>query len=455
MTKSLFIFVGIVMLLASPVAAIEPVGLIASYRFAVRSSGHTFQVPYDANGTLAIPSTNVKRAVLLLHGSSRSSANAYETLTEAAALASASQTTTLLLAPQFLLEVDLAFHQLPADHLFWSEAGWKEGNASQSTAAHPRPASLSSFAVMDSLLYRIGSRYPNLEAIVFAGHSAGGQFIHRFAAGSTVRDALKSTLGLDVEFVVANPSSYLYLNAERMTGSAPNQFMLPSSSVIASCPGYNDYKYGLLARNTYMSRLTSAQIVNRFPQAHVVYLLGELDTNPAADDLDTSCAANLQGSHRLERGRVFADYLRHFYGAAVAANHRSFVVPDVGHSAENMFKSPCGVVQLFGAGDCDPVAVAPEVLETGLTFHLDPNPFERQTTIAFAIPNRGQPVLLQVFDIRGRMIRTLFDGPVASDRSSVVWDGRSDAGRRVPAGVYFLRLQHGPETRSTSVTLMR
>ena len=145
----------------SPASANTPVTPIGAFRFAVRAGGTTFQVPYDANRSLSVTSTQVQRAVVLLHGSSRSSANAYETLGEAADLAGASNATILLVAPQFLLEVDINFHQLPADHLFWSDSGWKEGNTSQSTVANPRPAARSSIAVMDTSLYCTGSRNPN------------------------------------------------------------------------------------------------------------------------------------------------------------------------------------------------------------------------------------------------------------------------------------------------------
>jgi len=189
--------------------------------------------------------------------------------------------------------------------------------------------------------------------------------------------------GVELVFVVANASSYLYLNAERAVAGTLNQFAIPSNAVIASCSDYNEYKYGLQARNTYMSRLSSSQIVSRFPQQRMTYLLGELDNDPAAADLDTSCAAWMQGSHRLERGRIFGEYLRHFYGASISDNHRTIVVPGVGHSAENMFRSSCGVAHLFGAGECDPVDVAPDLTGGAQLLFLrqgHPNPFKSQTS---------------------------------------------------------------------------
>jgi hypothetical protein len=433
---------------ARPAPAVEPVESIGSFSFAVRAGGFVFQVPYDAERSLSAQDPQVERAVVLLHGSSRSSSNAYDTLVEAAALSGAGAAATLLVAPQFLIEVDLASHALPADRLFWSDSGWKQGNASLSTAANPRPASLSSFAVMDSILHGIAARSPNLQTLVLAGHSAGGQFVHRYAAGSTLEDGLD---GVDVQYVVANPSSYLYLDPQRVVDGTMNQFAVPPPAVVQSCPDYDDYKYGLSDRNAYMSRFTRAEIVARYPARHVVFLLGEEDVDPAAVDLDTSCAAMLQGDNRRERGVIYAAFLRHFYGPAIGATQPAIVVPGVGHSGHNVFTSPCGRAPLFGGGGCDPVAVepAPAGPTPGLVLRPGrPNPFASRTTIAWAAAD-GRPATLCVYDVRGRLVRTLHRGPGSG---AVTWDGRSSRGEPMPAGVYVLRLQQGGAAVSRRAT---
>ena len=60
-----------------------------------------------------------------------------------------------------------------------------------------------------------------------------------------------------------------------------------------------------------------------------------------------------------------------------------------------------------------------------------PNPFNPSTTIRFALP-RYSPVELKVFDIRGREVKTLFQGRQSAGRYSVQWNGASFA-----SGVYF------------------
>lgn len=75
-----------------------------------------------------------------------------------------------------------------------------------------------------------------------------------------------------------------------------------------------------------------------------------------------------------------------------------------------------------------------------------PNPFGsgQGTRIAFAAP-RATVATLRVFDLRGRVVKTLHDGAVEQGVYRFDWNGSDDAGRRAAAGVYFLRLKT-PET---------
>jgi len=87
-------------------------------------------------------------------------------------------------------------------------------------------------------------------------------------------------------------------------------------------------------------------IVARYAQREVRYLLGEEDTGSA--ELDTSCAAELMGANRLERGTAYFRYLQHVYGPSILDHHRLAVVRGVGHSSEQLFQSHEGIEALFG-----------------------------------------------------------------------------------------------------------
>ena len=63
-----------------------------------------------------------------------------------------------------------------------------------------------------------------------------------------------------------------------------------------------------------------------------------------------------------------------------------------------------------------------------------PNPFNPTTTIAFTLDRSG-PVKLRVYDVQGRLVRTLVDGRRAEGRNLVEWDGTDDAGRGLPSAL--------------------
>jgi hypothetical protein len=69
-----------------------------------------------------------------------------------------------------------------------------------------------------------------------------------------------------------------------------------------------------------------------------------------------------------------------------------------------------------------------------------PNPFNPRTTLRFEL-TAGATVELAVFDVSGRRIATLAAGHRAAGRHEAVWQGRDDAGRSVPSGVYLARLR--------------
>ncbi len=74
-----------------------------------------------------------------------------------------------------------------------------------------------------------------------------------------------------------------------------------------------------------------------------------------------------------------------------------------------------------------------------------PNPFTRTTIIRYCIAQSGpptnQPVNLSIYDLSGRLIRTLVDELKEPGYYSVHWDGEDNAGRQVSTGIYLYRLQ--------------
>ena len=242
-----------------------------------------------------------------------------------------------MLAPQFLVEPDVRAHSPGRNIVFWS-GGWKQGDQSLPAPGRVAQVTVSSFTAVDVIMASLAntSTFPDLRLTVIAGHSAGGQFVHRYAAANPEP--------VTTHYVVANPSSYLYLDGDRPSSARVGN---PCDGAEPHCQGHDRYRYGLAALNAYMSALGPDAIRNRYRQRRVTYLLGLEDDDPEHPELDRSCAARAQGLHRLERGNAYVDHLRRHYGPDVLRRHIQVHVPGVGHSRDDMFSAPQGLRALF------------------------------------------------------------------------------------------------------------
>jgi len=69
-----------------------------------------------------------------------------------------------------------------------------------------------------------------------------------------------------------------------------------------------------------------------------------------------------------------------------------------------------------------------------------PNPFNPQTTISFNLA-QDQWVKLEIFDLHGRKVRSLLDGPLTAGEQEVSFDGRDDQEVPLASGIYFAQLR--------------
>jgi len=103
--------------------------------------------------------------------------------------------------------------------------------------------------------------------------------------------------------------------------------------------------------------------------------------------------------------------------------------------------------------DVDPGDGAPPA--TGLRLEQNhPNPFNPSTTIRYALPERAH-VRLGVYDAAGREVAVLRDEMQAEGEQEARWDGIDEAGQPLGAGVYFVRLDAGRDTRYAKMTLVK
>jgi subtilisin family serine protease len=84
-----------------------------------------------------------------------------------------------------------------------------------------------------------------------------------------------------------------------------------------------------------------------------------------------------------------------------------------------------------------------------------PNPFNPVASIAYDVAESNSPVLLQVFDLRGRLTKTLVDETRQRGSYTVQWDGRDVHGNELPSGVYFYRAKIGDFSDTKKMILLK
>jgi hypothetical protein len=111
-----------------------------------------------------------------------------------------------------------------------------------------------------------------------------------------------------------------------------------------------------------------------------------------------------------------------------------------------------GEADLLTAGD--PGTGVSDLPVAAVRLQSYPNPFNPKTKLVYNLPAQVH-VRLKVYDVRGRLVRTLVDGVQVAGAQAVVWDGRNESGRALASGVYFARLHAGELTRSLKLLLVK
>lgn len=151
----------------------------------------------------------------------------------------------------------------------------------------------------------------------------------------------------------------------------------------------------------------------------------------------------LQGFH-VYRSRHRDDGYRRINPTMLPGGEHAYIDTDIDRGVSYWYR--LGAVDRDGEFQSAPVAV----VVPGARFHLfqnHPNPFNPSTTISYEVPVSAR-VTLRIFDVAGRLVRTLIDERQPPGRKSAVWDGRDAGGRPVASGIYFYRLR-APGFRET------
>jgi hypothetical protein len=88
----------------------------------------------------------------------------------------------------------------------------------------------------------------------------------------------------------------------------------------------------------------------------------------------------------------------------------------------------------------------------GLNARVRPNPLNPTTELAFRLTQPGR-IHVRVYDLQGRLVKTLLDENRPVGDQTVTWNGSNSRNGRVPSGVYYFRIQapQGEEVQRVTV----
>ncbi|EGD79775.1 hypothetical protein PTSG_10760 [Salpingoeca rosetta] len=313
-------------------------------------------VYFSDNGDIERPDrSGIRMAVIVVHGAARNADEYFCSMLEAAALQSHyPRNSVAVFAPWFMEPQD----NPPDGVVYWSGADengvWRSGQESEPSATKTG-ATTSSYAILDRMLKALNSThtYPKLQQVTLVGHSSGGQTVQRYALTQHALH-LGSGLARAFRYVVANPSSYCYLDPRRWIDG---DLVIPTEEQLNNCDNYNMWEWGL--DGAFPLYVANGRPVDTLKQAyahqHVVYLLGGNDT--CNEDLEPGCQSHglektcmdmFEGRFRLERGQLYFKFVQAFFKRPV---HNISVVPNVGHDHTLAFQSTQGLAAIFEPGD--------------------------------------------------------------------------------------------------------
>lgn len=282
----------------------------------------------------------VTRGYVMVHGTNRNAEDYFRWALASTAAADRLDSTAVV-APHFKARsLQGKGDPVESGEWYWTNEGWKAGLQALN-------GSVTSYDTMDRILecFNDAARFPDLKEVVVAGHSAGGQFVQRYAAFNRQEPKMR----VRVRYVPANPSSYVYLDGLRLSqgGSCSPQGGCTGEFVrywdAENCTTYNQYRYGLEKLEGYAAGMDPEQVRRQFVARDVTYLVGELDTRTDDPTLDRSCPAQAQGPNRRERGTAFWNYMKQRF----QAQHGFAIAPGCGHAAVCVFAGPAGVRAVF------------------------------------------------------------------------------------------------------------
>lgn len=126
-----------------------------------------------------------------------------------------------------------------------------------------------------------------------------------------------------------------------------------------------------------------------------------------------------------------------------------------GASREEIHAAVMELLEAWGIEQSEDLKESAEDEQTrGLQAKNYPNPFNPETTISYSLDS-GSAVTVAIYDLSGRMVKSLSSGYKSAGDYSVNWDGSNEYGNNVPSGMYFYQINAGNEILTESMILLK
>ncbi len=183
-----------------------------------------------------------------------------------------------------------------------------------------------------------------------------------------------------------------------------------------------------------------------FSQDHIFFQKDQ----PGLGKLGIGISQKLGQATAAEKGLVTRITFRLSNGER-SPEHISVKLDDV-HANDDQGKPI--IIQAQACGNPEWTDIAAATVTQYQLFTNYPNPFNPTTTISYALPAAAQ-VRIHVFDLTGRLVKTLVDSEQQPGMHSITWDAKDDAGKEVANGMYICRMTAGGEVLHQKMILAK
>jgi flagellar hook assembly protein FlgD len=83
-----------------------------------------------------------------------------------------------------------------------------------------------------------------------------------------------------------------------------------------------------------------------------------------------------------------------------------------------------------------------------------PNPFNATVTVRYSLPEESD-VEIVIYDIRGRVVKTIYKEGVSAGENSIIWEGTGESGEKIASGIYLYRITAGGYEATSRMTLLK